>query len=68
MNKALLKYEMECKGITAMRMAEELGISRSAFWKKCNGVSEFKLSEIEKIIRILNLKNPTDIFFAEKVS
>ena len=68
MNKALLKYEMERRGISASTMAEKLGISRSAFWRKCRGVSEFKLSEIERIIEVLELKDPSAVFFAGKVS
>lgn len=68
MNKALLRYEMERKGISIEKMVELLGISRSAFWKKCNGISEFRQSEIQRIIEVLELKNPMEVFFAEEVS
>lgn len=68
MNKELLRYEMARHGISVDEMTQRLGISRSAFWKKCTGVSEFKQSEIAKIIEILDLKNPADIFFAGEVS
>lgn len=68
MNKALLEYEMKRKGITAYKLSEVIGIDRSTFSKKCNGQSEFKQSEIQKIIDFLGIDNPTDIFFANEVS
>lgn len=68
MNKALLEYEMKRNGITALQLSELLGIDRSTFSKKCNGRSEFKQSEIRNIIRLLNITDPSPIFFAEQVS
>ena len=68
MNKALLEYEMRKKGISIGEMCKILKISRSAFYRKCNGVSEFTQSEIQKIINCLDLDSPMDIFFAEQVS
>jgi len=65
MNKALLEYEMKRKGVTATQMAKILGISRSTFWKKCTGSSEFKQSEIMKIVSTLQLTDAAAIFFAE---
>ena len=68
MNKALLEYEMKKKNITIKMMCERLGISRSAFYRKCNGKSEFTQSEIQTIVDVLQLKSPMGIFFNEKVS
>lgn len=68
MNKALLRYEMARHKISTERMAAELGISRSSFWKKCNGVSEFKQSEIKTMIELLELDDPAAVFFADEVS
>lgn len=68
MNVALLEYEMKRKGVTAAQLSEHLGIDRSTFSKKCNGRSEFKQSEIQAIIRFLNISDPTPIFFADVVS
>lgn len=65
MNKALLEYEMKRKGITAIQLSEYLGIDRSTFSKKCNGQSEFKQSEIQRIIQYLGIDDPTPIFFAD---
>lgn len=64
MNKVMLREEMRKRSITVVQITRELGISRSAFWKKCNGKSEFKLGEIKKITEILNTEKANEIFFS----
>jgi ACT domain-containing protein len=64
MNKALLEYEMKVNNKSISDMCDMLGISRSAFYRKCNGISEFTQSEIKKIVEYLNLNSPMEIFFA----
>ena len=64
MNKALLEYKMKQNGKSISDMCGMLGISRSAFYRKCIGKSEFTQSEIQKIVIYLNLDSPMDIFFA----
>lgn len=68
MDKILLEYEMKRRGYTAERLSHELGIDRSTFSKKCNGKSEFKQSEIQKIVELLQIDDPTPIFFGKQVS
>ena len=68
MNKARLEYEMKIRGVSIAGMCEMLGISRSAFYRKCNGISEFTQSEIQNIVNFLDLDSPMGIFFDEKVS
>jgi transcriptional regulator with XRE-family HTH domain len=68
MDKARLLYEMQKKGISIQEMCDRLNMSRSAFYRKCNGISEFTQGEIQKIVDILELDSPMGIFFAEKVS
>lgn len=63
MNKALLEYYMKVKGKSISDMCAMLGISRSAFYRKCNGISEFTQSEIQKIVEFLDLDSPMEIFF-----
>lgn len=63
MNKVLLENEMNTRGVTIAMMCERLGISRSAFYRKCNGITEFTLSEIQKIVDYLCLESPNEIFF-----
>ncbi len=47
---------------------KSLGFPRSAFYRKCNGGSEFTQGEIQKIVDFLNLETPVGIFFDAKVS
>lgn len=68
MDKFLLEYEIRKNGFTKESFCEAIGISRSSFYKKCNGITEFKQSEIQKIVSVLKLNSPDTIFFAEEVS
>lgn len=63
MNKALLEYEMKKNGVSIGEMCAVLGISRSAFYRKCNEKSEFTQSEIQTIVDYLHLESPVGIFF-----
>ena len=65
MNKALLEYKMKVKGKTISDMCSMLEMSRSAFYRKCNGKSEFTQGEISKIVKFLDLDSPVEIFFAQ---
>ena len=62
-----LREAMRERNITVVRMCRELGISRKAFWSKCNGKSEFKQSEIVKVCELLGMKDGTVIFFPKSV-
>lgn len=68
MNKYKLEYEMKLRGITIGKLCSDVGMSRSAFYRKCNGLSEFTQGEIQKIVDYLDLQSPMGIFFKEKVS
>jgi hypothetical protein len=68
MDKALLEYEMKKRGVTIGKMCDVLDISRSAFYRKCNGTSDFTHNEIQTIVRFLGLESPMAIFFADEVS
>lgn len=68
MNKARLEYEMNLRGVSRSDLCKILGISRSAFYRKCNEISEFTQGEIQKIVDCLNLETPVGIFFDAKVS
>ncbi len=68
MDAARLEYEMKIRNKSKGDMCAMLGISRSAFFRKCNGQSEFTQSEIQKIVDFLELDSPMGIFFSEKVS
>ena len=68
MNKKALLEKMDAKGISVTEMYTRLGMSRSAFYRKCNCKSEFTLREAKQIMQILGEEDPSEIFFAEKVS
>lgn len=65
-----LKAQMVRKGFKVDFIAEKIGISRSAFYRKLNGSSEFDREEISKIAELLELqpKDVYNIFFAKEVS
>lgn len=63
MNKELLEKEMTKKNVTKNELCKALNISRSAFYRKCVGISEFTQSEIQKIVDYLDLESPIGIFF-----
>lgn len=77
MNAAKLNYQMEIRNISISDMCEQLNMSRSAFYRKREGKTEFTLSEIKRIIKLLKSKaanDPTEdneilsIFFGKEVS
>ncbi len=68
MDRYKLEYEMKKKGVSVEKMCEELKISRSAFYRKCRGISQFTLEEIQTIVDVLKLESPMGIFFTNKVS
>lgn len=65
-----LKAQMVRKGFKVDLLAEQIGISRSAFYRKMNGSSEFDRDEISKLSDLLELepKDVYNIFFAKEVS
>lgn len=68
LDKFKLEYEMKSRGITHEELCKAINMSRSAFYRKCNGLSEFTQGEIQKIIDYLGLETPMGIFFPNKVS
>lgn len=68
MNREMLEKEMKAKKIKKGEMCRLLGMSRSAFYRKSRGCVEFTRLEIQRIIEILELDNPMEIFFDDRVS
>lgn len=67
-NDARFEYEMKIRNITKDDMCAALNISRSAFYRKRNGTSEFTQSEMQIIREMLGQEAVIRIFFDEKVS
>lgn len=63
-----LEYEIKRRGETVSSVCEAIGMSKSAFYRKRNGKTEFTQSEIQKIVDFLGLDSPMGIFFTGKVS
>ncbi len=55
MDRAELRAEIARAGISNLALARQLGISDQAFYNKMNGKSEFRESEIRKLVEILSL-------------
>lgn len=66
---AALKDAIRNSGMSLTYIADTLGITRCALYKKIDNITEFKASEIVTLKRILNLsdKERDDIFFDTKV-
>lgn len=61
-----LRGAIASKGYTQKRLASEMGISGQSLSKKIkSGV--FKSTEIDTMIRLLEIENPMPIFFAQEV-
>ncbi len=65
MNEALLDYQMAVHHVGKSEICMELGITRSTFYRKRKGISEFNQSEIQKIMKLLGLTadEAANIFF-----
>ena len=68
MDAELLRKVMRDMGISVVQICREIGISRKAFWAKCTGKTEFKQSEIAKVIELVGSENGTLIFFPASVA
>ena len=55
MNRSELRAEIARKGISNREISRALNISEQAFYNKIGGTSEFKESEIKKLVSILGL-------------
>ena len=63
MNIIKLKSKMVEQGMTQKKLAANIGISVQAINAKLNNRSCLTIEETRKIICILNIDNPSEIFF-----
>lgn len=54
-------------GMTKRAVAKKLGLSEMGFYKKVNNITEFKASEISKLVQMLKIDNVDEIFLQRKV-
>ncbi len=64
------KFEecLKIAGITKKSLAEKLGINESTLYRKINSGGDFDRLEIGLIVDALAIKNPMEIFFADKLA
>ena len=58
-----LEYEIKRNGYSIEGFCRAIGISKSAYYRKIKGVTEFTQGEIQKIVDLLGLESPMGIFF-----
>lgn len=68
MNKHRLYYEMAMRNIKVKELCEAIGMSRSSFYRKVNGYTEFTQGDIQAILDYLHLDTAMGIFFDQEVS
>lgn len=68
MDRYKLEYEIKSRGLTIEKLCKDINMSRSAFYRKIRGISEFTQGEIQEIVDYLGLESPMGIFFKKNVS
>lgn len=56
------------KGKTMRDLAAAIGTSESTIYRKINQDGSFTRSEINQLIDVLEIEDPTSIFFADKLA
>ena len=62
-----LKGKMVAAGYTQQRLAKTLGMAQKTLRERF-AKGEFNSSEIDRLIKLLDIKDPVAIFFAEPVA
>jgi len=62
-----LKAAVVEKGMTYGDVAESIGMSRKTWYDRINA-RKFDSDEMYKLIKVLDIQNPADIFFADDVT
>ncbi len=56
------------KGLTLRAVASELGIAEATLYRKMHGRSDFSRKEIQMLCKLLEIDDPSTIFFAEDLA
>lgn len=62
------KAQMVLCGVTVKELSSKLGIDESTFYRKLKADGDFNRDEINRLITILKIERPEDIFFAEELA
>ncbi len=68
MNVNKLKAKFVEHGMTQNDVAKSIGIANNSLSRKLAGKSEFTLGEVVRLCRVLEIAEPTEIFFSQDVS
>jgi transcriptional regulator with XRE-family HTH domain len=63
-----LEYWRKKRDYSVEDFCKSIGISKTAYYRKCKGISQFTQGEIQRIVDLLELPTPVGIFFDDKVS
>ena len=63
-----LQAQMVLKGITGKELAAQIGINEGTLYRKMGNDGDFSRSEIYKIMTVLDIDDPVDIFFAHELA
>lgn len=67
-NERKFKSALILNGVTVDDLAETLGVNKSTVYRKIERNGDFSRDEISKIMRVLNLSDPCDIFFDDELA
>lgn len=67
-NRRKFQAQMVLMGISMKDLSKQLEINESTLYRKLGDDGNFSREEIGKIISILHIENPMDIFFDEGVA
>ena len=67
-DKKKFKAQVILSGKSLQEVAGILGINVATLYRKMNGESDFYRNEIHLLCEKLDIENPSEIFFADKVT
>lgn len=65
-DKKRFKAQMILAGVTMKDLAEELGVDESTMYRKINLDGNFTREQINKLVQVLKIDTPMDIFFCPR--
>lgn len=67
-NRRKFQAQMVLMGINMKDLSNLLDINESTLYRKLGNDGDFSREEIGKIIEVLHIENPMDIFFADTIA
>lgn len=62
------RAQMALNGMKMKELASAIGIDESTMYRKISSGGNFTRDEINRIIDVLHIDNPMDIFFAQELA